>query len=822
MYFTFDRQFKILNVGDSFAELLKVYHDGSMDFEFTYSVSQRAVVQKNALTVNVSVIQQSLQPKPLMGNSHEGYVNTVELVGNILTQVRDAKLLLKQQEAFVVAKKTSDITTQINNENVGQLRAKAPLSNIPSLTTTELVSKPAVLLNQNNDVQPLLQFVAHPDLQPETIDDQTQTALDLNPQIAMYDMITRQGLDPSYVVELTHRSVPAINSLEGLLRSSRSPEQSYDPAVRLLNYYILANDAKPVRMSTADVTDDTMINVAESVTSDIVNVPVKIHIPAFALILAKQNIANFMIKFDLIDGSTQATVDSVTKVLDVARHRSLYFVPIKPPIVKVGSSVISSKINLEVKQRDVGANQFRVYKKTLSPSSLIAEKYVLVGNYLLSPMQPSLTVHVDKPIDSTVIYRCIPVGAQGNLGFEFTNVVVKPDRYTPNKATAINALSTDSGMIVEVRQFPPEAVSIEVLARNLTTHERDYRNVGGINLIDNATRVANYISVIDNQVTEHCVFEYVARITYRSGLTKLSNNTIVEFISIVPGKVDLSITDLNVINNPTAPNVTFTVQSTVLDQDLDQVVALLQRQDIQQFFQNDIAKEREFLNSLVAHGIQRVNLTTGQREDFGVITTSAFDDNALRKNNAVSPLQYGYKYRYEAVTLLRSPETMFQSFVKTQVDSSTNKTYKYSPAKFLHPITLIEGVIVSSTGLATRYTKDPMSHGQIGTIETIEVSFDDQPAHIINSTASRFNRDLNVITWKIEGAIDQVDHFLIIKDVHGVRTMIGKAHSEFPMGNCQYLHPLTSKDAGELTYIIVPIFIDYRIGIQVMTNSVIV
>lgn len=822
MYFTFDRQFKILDIGDAYAELLKVHPDKTVDFEFTYAVSQKMAIQKNALKVNVSVISQTVQAKPLLADSHNGYINTGALVGNILTQLRDAKLILSQQQAFVVAQRVSDISAVINNETVAQLRANAPLSSIPSLTTTQLVTTPAANLVQNNDVQPLLQFIAHPDLTPENVDEQTQTALSLNPQIAMYEMIIRQGLDPSYVTQLTHRSVPAIDSLGGLLRPSRSPGQSYDPSVQLLNYYVLSNDADPMRTTTSDVTDETNVHVAESVTSDIVDVTIKIRIPAYALILASQHIANFLVKFDLIDSSTQATVDSVTKQLDVSRHLSVYYTPTIAPTVKVGPSVISSKVNLEITQLDPGASFIHVYKKTLSPAQLIAEDYILIGTYPLTFAQRTLKISVEKPIDSTAIYRIIPLGLLGNTGFEFTNIVVRPERYTPNKAVAINALVTDSGITVEVRQFPPEAVAIEVLARNLTTFETNYRNVGGVSLIDDATRVANYISVIDNQVSEHCVFEYTVRITYRSGLTKMSNITIVEFIALVPGKVDLTISELEVINDLTSPNVTFNVQSVVLDQDLDQVVALLQRQDIQQFFQNDIAKEREFLNSLIAHGVQRVDLTTGDREDFGVITTTEFNDNALRKNNAVSPLKYGHKYRYEAVTLLRAPETMFEAFVKTQIDPSTNKTYQYSPSKFLHPITLRDGVIVSSTGLNTRYSKDPMMHGQIGTIASIEVSFDTQPAQVLNPTASRFNRDVNVVTWKVEGSIDEVDHFLIIKDVHGVRTLIGKAHSEFSSGNCQYFHPVTSKDAGSLAYIIVPIFNDYRIGIQSITNSVIV
>jgi hypothetical protein len=173
-------------------------------------------------------------------------------------------------------------------------------------------------------------------------------------------------------------------------------------------------------------------------------------------------------------------------------------------------------------------------------------------------------------------------------------------------------------------------------------------------------------------------------------------------------------------------------------------------------------------------------------------------------------------------TLLRQPETMFQEFVKTSVDQVTKKSYNFSPAKFLHPLALTKGIIVTSAGLKTRFAKEPMAHGIVGTLQTVEVSFDNQPARVIDASTARFNKYLNVLTWKLEGSISQVDHFLIVKDVHGVRTVIGKAHSDFKFGNCQYLHPLTSRDKGEIKYIITPVFNDYTLGVPVSTNAVIV
>ena len=115
-----------------------------------------------------------------------------------------------------------------------------------------------------------------------------------------------------------------------------------------------------------------------------------------------------------------------------------------------------------------------------------------------------------------------------------------------------------------------------------------------------------------------------------------------------------------------------------------------------------------------------------------------------------------------------------------------------------------------------------MSHGAIGEYEIVEVSFDKEKVTLIDCEASRFDKFLNSITWNIQGDVHKIDHFLIMKEVHGIRTIIGKVHAEFSSDSCQYLHPITRRDEGMFSYIIVPIFHDYTIGGSASTNVVIV
>lgn len=820
MYFRFERRYNLLTVNDDFAHLRQVLRNGDLMFDFFYEINPQDAMAHEAMTVNVTVFSRSIKRKPMLEDSHKGFIDTRKLIGNILTHMPDAKSAIKQQQEFNVAIKSSDISAKVNNEIVGQLRAKVSPGDIPQLAKSVLKLVPSTDVKEIADVKPILTLTAH----ALTTDAYTlnSASLDENPTRLMHDMIARQGIDPSHILALTHRSVPAIDAVGGILRPSRALEVENSPATRLLNFHLFPSETQQRPNLTSQVQDSELVQVLVSEPQTNVQVPVTVIVPRHSMTLDGRDNSHFFVKFELINGRTGVAIDTVVKALDAARHEQLYYTPRRPPLVKVTRSEISSRANLEIKQVDPGAWSVNIYKKILFRANTDIDDYVLIGTYNVKTNEQSLLVQVDMPRSSAALYRVVPVGRHGNVGFEYTNVVVRPARYTPIKAISLTAYPIDVGIRLEARQLPQHVVSIEFKVRNATTFETTYSNVAGdVMLIDDSIRESDYLTVVDRNVSPDNIYEYVARLVYRSGTSELAGACVVEFLQPQPGKVDTRIDQL-VVSQMGAPNVTFNITTDVIDSNIDVVKALVQRQGIYDQFKDDVTKEREFLKSLIAHNVQRIDLTTGHRDSFGVVTTPSFNDVELRKNQAIGALQPGHKYRYEVTALLRAPETMFESLVKESVDTVTKKSYTFSPSKFLHPMTLKRGVVVTAAGLKTRYSKDPMAHGAIGATETIEVSFDNNRPNIIDPTTSRFDKFLNVITWKVEGVITNVDHFLIMKDVHGVRTMIGKAHSGFTNGNCQYLHPVTRRDEGAITYVIVPIFGDYRVGQSVKTNTVIV
>lgn len=821
MFFRYQQTAKVLTVDDTFARLTDVLDNGDLQFEFVYSMLQKDLINFGAQMVTVSVYSKQLAPKPLLGFNHRGYVDTSGLVANIRTQVTDAKIVQQQRDSYLLAQRNSDPTAYVNNNVLPQLVAGAPTANIQPFNRPRLQLVLAKTIKQSNDDQPVLHRIINTAIVPDLAAVRASMALE-SPQELIYDMITRQGLDPSYVLNLTPRSQSEVDTHGGLSNPQLAQERQTDPASRLLSYYLFPTQYGDPPTTSNQVPDGEYVQVLRTQTTDSIEIPVTLTVPADKMKLEGADLTSLFVQFELVNTETGQAADTVTKTLNVSKHLQAFSTPRVPPIVKVTPSEISSLVNIEVHQVDPKATAVLIYQKPIFTVDPGVNDYTLIGSFNVTSQQRSVQIQVNRPLHSAVIYRVIAQGVQATPGFDFTNAVIAPARYTPIRSIALSVAQVDNGINVECRHIPTNVVAVQFLRWNLTTFDASYTTVGAdVGFIDDATRKMDLVSTVDADVSIDNVYRYAARLIYLDGNTEDFGSAIIEFIQPSPGEVDTRIDNLQVVHD-IVPNVTFDISTITVDTNLDAVKSMLELQGISQFFQGDIATQRDQLKDLIAHAVQRVDLTTGRRENFGVITTTSFDDSALRKNQAIEPLAYGHKYRYEIYPLLRAPETVFEALQKTVVDPTTKKPYSFLPSKFLHPIALNHGTLVSATGASQRYAKDPMSFGIIGAITVVEASFDDSVASIVDPQASRFDRFTNSITWGVRGDINQIDHFIIMKQVHGIRTAIGKAHSEFTYGTCQYLHDIDDSDEGVVSYIVVPVMNDYRIGAEAITNTVLI
>lgn len=810
MYFTYDNNQNLLIVDDDYANLINVNDDDSVKFQFTYKISSHEAIKNNATKVNVSVFSRTVKQASLI-NVVDGVIDSKNLVKNILSNVPSAKLTVKLREEFNSVTKSSDITTKISNEIVSQLRSPSiNISNVPQLSKTVLKSVPSSVVKSTNESKPIMQFMTNISAFTSSI----------NPSQSMKDLILRQGIDPSKIIDLTPKNITSVDSFNGTFRPTKSLKLESKATDNLVSLHTIKNlDVQTHPKTTSDVQDETYVQIISKDSTFDVEIPVNVTIPKNAFTLEGKYNTQFHVKFELIDSKSGFAIDTVVKQLDVSQHLQMFNTPTVAPIVNVIKSSSRNRATLSIKQVDKSARSVQVFKKNIYRSSVEIDDYVLFGVFDVRSDQQTLLVQIVLPTDSTAIYRVVPLGPTGIQGSTFTNVIVNPLRFKQTKQITCSTKLIDEGIQFEFKNIPNSVVAIELLALNASTYEKQFRNVGGITFINDNLRLSDTVVIVDNNVFHNNVYNHSVKLIYVSGVSDIVNCSTTEYIKQTPNKVDTKIKNLK-IDNSEFPNVEFDIDTTIIDSNIDGIKLMLNQQGMYDLFSKDVSLEREFLKSLIAHNVQRVNLTTGVRENFGVLTVTKFSDNELRTNQSVEPLKVGNRYRYEITVLLRSPETMFETFVKNKVDPSTKKSYNFKPSKFFHPLALNLGILTSAQGLKTNYSKDEMSHGTLGSSEVFEVSFDSEQSLIKEASVTNLGKYVHVLMWKLQGNIDNIDHFLITKDSNGVRTLIDVAHSEFLNGNCLKYIKLNKRDNGTFKYLITPVYNDYNIGVPVSTNQI--
>lgn len=817
MFFEINKQqSNIITVDPFFAELVQVSPNGDMKFNFTYSVNQIEAIEKKLSTVKITVFSKTISKASIFdGNSNQNAIN------NLLKQSQNAKNRIKQQESFIIATKYSDITSKLNNEVVTKLQQNQKNEALELLTKTRLKTISVNELSIDNDIRPLFQFMASDKL----IDVNTQFSSSINLDVPSTILeLLKQGIDPSDVTMMSHRSISAKNSFEGISRKTRARESETDKINQLLNSYLMSNNRDGFKTLSDQIDrEDTNIQITKSEIEENIELTTGIVIPNIARKSLKTAVTQFFVKFEIIDSFTKSPLNSITKLLDVTQHIKLFNTPLKPPVLTVVSNKKQSFANLQIKQNDENATSISLYKKNVNTTSVEPDEYVLIKTLDLKYNHETI-VTVEKPNASTIIYRAIATGDKGFQSSEYTNIVLNSDRIKQDKSISVISRLVTTGVEIEISQFPPLISHIEILTRDLTLFEKEYQNIDdSANLITEIIRESGTFSLIHLTAVDYHVYEYIVKITYKNGTSEYSQSSIIEKLPYQPGKVDINISNLEIENELDIPNVKFKMSAKLLDTDVDVITSLLEKRGIKDLFLDEIKKQRSTFKDLFVFNVERLNLTTGIRENFGTIIDDDFDDVKLQRINSVKPLSFNNRYQYEVSISLRSIETVFESLVKTSTDVITNKSFNSRPAKGLHPVTLRDGIVVSEKGLQVRYPKDVFTHGKIGFFESIDVTFDKPKIEIIDINARKFDRHLNMLSWKVIGGnLNKIDHFLIMKDVHGTRTVVGKCHNNFEFGNFQLLHETTGHDRGELRYIILMILNDYSISEEFISNVVVV
>lgn len=798
IYFTTQNKKGLLSVDNSFVRLSKIYDNGDMLFEFEYSVRKNEAINANATIIRTSISDKYIPGDSIIASStrlgNRDNATYIKLTKTILSR---AKALLKARKDSIIAVNKIDLTSLVDNSDPNaSIRKKKYV--IRSVDQTEL--------QKLGEVKPKLVSYAHVD-SDVNYDDVSE----LNRKKIMYDMIN-EGIDPTIISDMTHRSVTAHDAISGVSRKKKVSFEKNEPASLLLNS-VLFNSQKPV--DTQNDVPSTM-QVLDTIYDDVSYVYANVLVKSTDVnVLSFDKLINTLyVTIDLVNPKNDVILEQITRTIDVSKYVRYANTPKKPPSVRIIEG--NSYASVEVTNVDNVAKTFDLYEKKITPPG---SKYEFVSTHAFNHNKAS--INVQKQSSITRIFRVVPIGSTGQRSLEFSNAVSLANVRNNVSSVSISALSTTTGIRLDIFNVPQNASAVVVKSRCFDEKSSVETIVNKPIIVDESVKKSETSSVIDQNVIDQRTYEYTLYIIDENGVERKQNSTLIKYERPQLGRVDTKITNVNVVANaPT--DVSFNVASIVNDTTLDIVKKILSNDDNLRYFNDDIQKQRDFLKKLLVHGVQRVNLKTGQRDDFGQITDTFFSDAALREKRSIDAPEVGVKYRYEIYVMFRDPETIIDEIEKNAVDQTTKKPYTFSPRKFLHPVALNHGLIATKNGISQRFGIDEMLFGSVGMTAELNVTVGSENVVILNAFVEKFDPRTLVISWSIDGIKSIIDHFLIIKEVSGIRTIVGKAHALSDMMTYTYFMNITSRDAGEIRFNIIPITNDYDTLASIYTNSIIV
>lgn len=814
------KQTNIIDIPEQGAvNLLGITPDGHYRYEITYRTDPRKAIQNKSILVNILASTKPIQRQPtkiLVQNNPE------QLIKNILQKSSISKDQGRAQTTNVFFTYVSDISAKIPNDKTVALTSKSTAQNLipqPILKTEKLVKLKSVQeITDSNVVMPILENNISTSVVPNTVSRNTSIAK------AVSVNLVRKGIDPAQISGTRLNTIQSAKKVAGGIVSQ--------PTKTVGRYNL--NDTQKVSLIGNLVNQNNPNNHLELRPTDFVNVLVDsprttlditevLEIPTGLI-----QVDEFFFVLQLKD-NTGIEVQTITISVPHGKNVANLSIPTIPPSVMAMSVGIPGKNVLQIKQMDPNATSVAIYRKEIKKATPnVDAAYAFVGT-IQAKFGDDFQRLEDRVANfNPIVYRAIPVNSRGVLSTEFTSVgaqaVKKRNAATYDKRhnfVSIYGEVVTGAISLEIRDIPSGVCQVVLLKKNLTIHDTSFTIITKPVFITNQETGAP-IFITDNDVQPDRTYEYQVKLVYTTSEEVFgANNLIITYKPITANIVNTDISKPNVVQSGSEIDVQFTLNSSLVATNMDQIKSAIQDQGLLAFFQSAISSEKEKLQNIIAYGIKRTNLTTGEVEDFGITTDKNFSDQKLGPVKSVKSLQAGYEYRYAITTYLREAETTLTAATRT-VQASANISYTLQPSKWHHPITLNKGNVVSDNTLKRNHASTVFSFGQVGNISTANVSLADILPSLSEATAQKFGKNSVLVQWRVQGKLTKIDHFVIVLENVGMRTVVGKSHNISDSNYFQFVDKLTDGEHGKLTYYIVPVFYDFSRGTEVPTNEVFV
>jgi len=801
------KQNNAIKLPEEFA-LLDDIVGGFYRYLVSYTINPSIALSLKSNKVKISVTKQPPIPQvdPIISNIKSGMksVDPRFVVSSILAKKSVAKDAVRSANDNLLLSFLSDFTTSISNSDTAKF-ARSNGQTI-SLGQEKKFANVGVTEAENANKRPAI--LETPLYQPPVAPSEHLS-------VDSMDLIFTSKVDPASILVRQGAIVPASSVYGGITKKAAS-STSNQKATAILSSLI--SNSKPT-MET--LPKDSVLS--QPVSSDKTTVTVT---EIFDIPLDIIGSSDFFLVFDLI-GEKENILQRTYSAVSHSKNVEYLSIPTEPPAISIAPVSKPGTVRIGLIQRDSSAVGVKLYRKFISQHQPILDsQYVLIGDIQLSIGDNEKIVEDKSGGGKFAIYRAIPYGLNGILGLEFASAVTSASNANKyeKKQNKIQFASVDfslknAGIELIIKNIPQSAISMLVKKTTYPTREISY--VGRQIFLSDQSK--DQVMLADYDVKENKNYSYSIEFTDKMGHKfNASNDITVEYRPVKTSIINTEITGQKVITQAgVASDVTFSLKSSFIETDESQIKTLLEGQGLGQLFTDSLNKEK--LKQIFAYKILRTNVTTGEINDLGILNSDFFSDTAASSVVGASPVAQGFEYKYSVTTLLRNPDSLLENYEVSVTDERyPDKSYTYKPNKWRHPIVLTTGTLVSSTSIKEHHVGNQFNFGLVGSINEVIVSVPSSIPIISETKASKINKKANRITWTVKGDCSKIDHFIVILEVLGMRTIVGKSHNISQTNTFSFVDRLTNGESGNLVYTVVPVFFNYERGKEIKTNGVIV
>jgi len=811
---TIKRTANVIQIPDDFVQLMEITQEGYFVYKVKYRADPVKVIKAKSYKVFISV---STKPQVKQTIKTFTTANTTLLPAKILQRNSLVKDNIRQDtKTQYIFTLISDITKRIPNNQTVNLGSSSFLN--PPIMKKIVTIRPALVddLKKRNLSLPILD-------QNFNKNDSSEKNFSAGTiKLAGTQMLFDKGVDPASFVGTKSNTIrSATNALGGTV-SGRTPVKHLELSPGKALVGSLLNVKK--YSGQHQINPQVYMNVISKEQNSWVEIEETLYVP-----IGDLEGPEFFLIFELED-TTGVKIQTLSRAVPHEKLVSMLQIPtIAPDLIAMTVGAVGKTI-LNIKQKDKNATSVNVYRREVKmgiPS--INAEYDFVGNASCIAGTDFIKIEDVHASVNSVIYRVVPVNSNGILGADFNSTVVTQQKKFAMKSSGLhrkpNFVSisheiNNQSITIDIKDFPSGPCAVKLHRKDKTINEQDFSQIGNITLLNDETNSS--MTFEDKDVLPNRIYEYRVILVYPSGTEEISaNNLIIEFNPVVSNIMNLTVTEPETIQNGSDVDVVFNITKNIIQNDNDRIKTFLAEQGLTTEFQDQLLANRDNFQQLFAIHITRTNLSTGELENFGIIDSQNFSDIKYGSINSAKPLQPGFDYKYNIVAHARDISSISPALVKT-IQVNSNVSYSFKPSEWYHPITLNNGTIVTESSLARNHSKTTFTFGTVVDSKTITVSLANVLPSLRDGKATMFGKDKIFVQWKVQGNVNKIDHFIVILDVHGIRTIVGKSHNITNSNYFQFVDELTNKESGELTYVVVPIFFDYSRGPELKTNSVVV